>query len=198
MDFKRFYFIAVLTIAFGLHNGYAQRLSSVSLEAGNAVTALPIVGAPQLFYTNYHPYITMGTALVWNEKGKHAWEQTFNLGYIYHRFVQHSIPLFTETVYRLNTGKNFALRAHLGVGYLHSIPGTDRFELNDDGEYERIKNLGRAQGMGKISFSGLYRVNSSYSLSLNYGVIMQGPFVKSYVPLLPYNTIQLGVRKSIN
>ena len=87
--------------------------------------------------------------------------------------------------------------AHLGVGYLHSIPGTDRFELNDDGEYEKIKNLGRAQGMGKISFSGLYRVNSSYSLSLNYGVIMQGPFVKSYVPLLPYNTIQLGVHKSI-
>ena len=198
MDFKRFYFVAVLTIAFGLYEGYAQRFSSVSLEAGNAVTALPFVGAPQLFYTNFHPYITVGAALVWTEKRKHAWEQTFNLGYINHRFVQHSIPLFTETIYRFNTGKDFSLRAHLGVGYLHSIPGTDRFELNDTGEYEKIKNLGRGQAMGKISFSGLYRVNSDFSLSLNYGVIMQGPFVKSYVPLLPYNTVQLGVHKSIH
>lgn len=194
--FKTVLFIALISVSY---LGMAQRkLSTISVEAGNAITALPFLGAPQLFYSNYHPYITVGTALVWTEKGKHAWEQTFNLGYIYHRFVQHSIPIFTETIYRLNTGKNFALRAHLGVGYLHSIPGTDRFELNDDGEYEKIKNLGRAQGMGKISFSGLYRVNSSYSLSLNYGVIMQGPFVKSYVPLLPYNTIQLGVHKSIN
>jgi hypothetical protein len=179
--------------------GLAQRnLSVITLEAGNAITALPFVGAPQLFYTNYHPFITIGGGLVLQEKGKHAWEQTFNLGYIYHRFVQHSIPLFTETVYRFNTGKNFALRAHLGVGYLHSIPGTDRFELNDDGEYEKITNLGRAQAMAKISFSGLYRVSKDFSLSLNYGVLMQGPFVQSYVPLLPYNTIQLGVHKSLN
>ncbi len=195
----RFKTFLLIVLTWGCHQSMAQRkLSTISVEAGNAVTALPFLGAPQLFYTNFHPYVTVGTGLVWSEKGKHAWEQTFNLGYIYHRFVQHSIPLFTETVYRLNTGKNFALRAHLGVGYLHSIPGTDRFELNDDGEYEKIKNLGRAQGMGKISFSGLYRVNSSFSLSLNYGVILQGPFVKSYVPLLPYNTIQLGLHKSIN
>ncbi|MBX2947564.1 MAG: hypothetical protein KF725_17170 [Cyclobacteriaceae bacterium] len=107
--------ILLIVLISGSYHSLAQRkLSTISVEAGNAVTALPFLGAPQLFYSNYHPYITVGTALVWNEKGKHAWEQTFNLGYIYHRFVQHSIPLFTETVYRLNTGKNFALRGAFG------------------------------------------------------------------------------------
>lgn len=178
---------------------FAQRkITTLTVEAGNAITALPIVGAPQLFYSNYHPFITVGGGLVWKKKGKHAWEQTFNLGYIYHRFIQHSIPLFTETIYRLHTGKNFALGVHVGLGYLHSIPGTDRFELNNQGEYAKIRNIGRAQSMAKVSFSGLYRVSDDIRLSLNYGLLMQGPFVKSYVPLLPYNTIQIGVQKSIN
>jgi hypothetical protein len=117
---------------------------------------------------------------------------------MYHRFVQHSIPLFTETVYRLKTGKNFSLGAHLGLGYLHSVPATDRFELNADGEYEKITNLGRAQGMAKISFSGAYQINRDFRLTLNYGMLFQSPFVKSYVPVLPYNTLQLGVQKSLN
>jgi hypothetical protein len=175
-----------------------KRLTSISFETGNSVTALPFTGAPELFYANYHPFTTLGASLVWKEKNKHAWEQSFNLGYIYHRFIQHNIPVFTEIIYRNNISKNFALRAHLGAGYLHNIPAMDRFELNSQGEYDKIKNLGRAQGMFKLSFSGMYTINNSYSISMNYGVLMQTPFVASYVPLLPYNTLQLGVHKSLN
>jgi hypothetical protein len=174
-----------------------HKLSSVSLETGNAVSAMPFISAPQLFYANYHPYTTIGARLVWKEKGKHAWEQSFDLGYMYHRFVQHIIPVFTEGIYRYDFGKQFSMRAHLGLGYLHSIPDAQRFELNSQGFYERIHNIGRAQGMAKFSISASYQVNTSYSLSLNYGVLGQMPFIKSYVPLLPYNTIQLGITKSL-
>jgi len=175
-----------------------HKLTQVTFETGNAVTALPFIGAPQLFYTNYHPFTTIGARLVWKEKGKHAWEQSFNLGYIYHRFVQHSIPLFTETIYRYDFNRSFSMRAHLGLGYLHSIPGTDRFELNDQGEYEKITNLGRAQACVKFSISAAYAINQDLQLTLNYGVLGQMPFVKSYVPLLPYNSIQLGIAKNIS
>lgn len=175
-----------------------QKFTQLTLETGNAVTALPFIGAPQLFYTNYHPFTTLGARLVWKEKGKHAWEQSFNLGYIYHRFVQHSIPLFTETIYRYDFNKSFRMRAHLGLGYLHSIPDTERFELNDQGEYEKISNLGRSQAGVKFSISAAYALTQELQLSLNYGVLGQLPFVKSYVPLLPYNTIQLGIAKSIS
>lgn len=174
-----------------------RKLTQLTLEIGNAVTAFPFVGAPQLFYTKYHPFTTLGARLIWNEKRKHAWEQSFNLGYVYHRFVQHSIPLFTETIYRYDFNNSFSVRTHLGVGYLHSIPGTDRYELNDQGEYEKIANLGRAQACVKFSISVAYSINKEFQLSLNYGVLGQLPFVKSYVPLLPYNTIQLGVTKNI-
>lgn len=178
---------------------FAQhKLTQITFETGNAITALPFIGAPQLFYTNYHPFTTIGARLVWKEKGKHAWEQSFNLGYIYHRFVQHSIPLFTETIYRYDFNKSFSMRAHLGLGYLHSIPGTDRFELNDQGEYEKITNLGRAQACVKFSISAAYAINQELHLTLNYGVLGQMPFVKSYVPLLPYNSIQLGIAKNIS
>lgn len=175
-----------------------HKIAQLTFETGNAITALPFIGAPQLFYTNYHPYTTVGARLVWKEKGKHAWEQSFSLGYIYHRFVQHSIPLLTETIYRYDFNRAFSMRAHLGVGYLHSIPATARFELNDQGEYEKIKNLGRAQAGLKFSISASYALDSDWQLSLNYGVLGQMPFVKSYVPLLPYNSIQLGIAKNIS
>jgi hypothetical protein len=191
--------LLLLTILFNPALTNAQlRFTQLTLETGNAVTALPFVGAPQLFYTNYHPFTTLGARLVWKEKGKHAWEQSINLGYIYHRFVQHSIPLFTETIYRYDFNKSFSMRAHLGLGYLHSIPGTERFALNDQGEYEKISNLGRAQAGVKFSVSAAYALTQDLQLSLNYGVLGQLPFVKSYVPLLPYNTIQLGIAKSIS
>jgi len=174
-----------------------RKITQLTFETGNAITALPFIGAPQLFYTNYHPFITLGARLVWREKRNHAWEQSINLGYIYHRFVQHSIPLFTETIYRYDLNTLFSMRAHLGVGYLHSIPGTERFELNDQGEYEKIKNIGRAQAGVKFSISAAYALSKGIRLSVNYGVLGQLPFVKSYVPLLPYNTIQLGIAKNI-
>ncbi len=180
------------------YSSYAQKkITQVTFETGNAVSALPFLGAHQLFYSNYHPFTTLGARLMLKEKGKHAWEQSLNLGYIYHRFVQHSIPLFTETIYRYDFNKSFSMRAHIGLGYLHSIPGTNRFELNDQGEYEKINSLGRAQACVKFSISAAYAINQDLQLSLNYGVLGQMPFVKSYVPLLPYNSIQLGIAKNI-
>lgn len=180
-------------------SSFAQhKITQLTFETGNAITALPFLGTPQLFYTNYHPYTTVGARLVWKEKGKHAWEQSFSLGYIYHRFVQHSIPLLTEIIYRYDFNASFSMRAHLGAGYLHSVPATARFELNAQGEYEKIKNLGRAQAGVKFSISASYVLNSDLQLSLNYGVLGQLPFVKSYVPLLPYNSIQLGIAKNIS
>ena len=180
-------------------NSFAQRkFDQLTFEAGNAVSAMPIIGAPQLFYTNYHPYFTIGSRLTWSEKGKHAWEQSVNIGYMYHRFVQHTIPLFTEIIYRYNFNENFSMNVHLGGGYLHSIPDAERFELNDQGEYEKITNLGRGQGMVRFAFSAGYSLSDDLRLTLNYGVTGQMPFVKSYVPLLPYNTIQLGIAKKIS
>lgn len=172
-----------------------KKFEQFTFEAGNAVSSMPVVGATQLFYSNYHPYITIGARLSWNEKGRHAWEQSVNVGYMYHRFIQHTIPLFTEIIYRYNFNPKFNLNAHLGVGYLHSIPDAERFELDSNGNYEKINNLGRAQGMLRFAVSTGYEITNNLRLTFNYGITGQLPFVKSYVPLLPYNTIQLGISK---
>lgn len=191
-------YLTILGLMFSSSMACGQRkLVSVSLETGNAVSSMPLVGAPRLFYTNYHPFTTISTNLVWKEKRKHAWEQSFNVGYIYHRFIQHSIPIFSEVIYRHNFNPKFNLCSRLGIGYLHSIPDAERYKLNNQGQYERIKGIGRAQAMGKLSISLALRISSQLSATLNYGVIVQSPFIKSYVPLLPYNAIQLGLTKTI-
>jgi len=188
-----FTFLYSTTISFGQY-----KFSQYTVEAGNAVSSMPIVGAPQLFYTNFHPYLTIGARHTWKEKRKHAWEQSVNIGYMYHRFVQHTIPLFTEIIYRYNFSDRFNLNAHLGLGYLHSIPDTERFKLNSNGDYEKITNLGRAQGMFRFAVTAGYDINSRLRATVNYGINGQMPFVKSYVPLLPYNTVQLGIAKQLS
>ena len=174
-----------------------HRLVAISFETGNAVSSMPFVGAPRLFYTNYHPFTTVSARLIWKEKRKHAWEQSFNVGYIYHRFIQHSIPVFSEIIYKYDVGRKLSLRSHLGIGYLHSIPASERFELNDQGQYERITGIGRPQGMGKFSISCALKISEDLRATINYGVIVQSPFIKSYVPLLPYNSIQFGMTKML-
>jgi hypothetical protein len=179
------------------HSAVGQRkFTHVTLETGNAASSFPLLGVPEIF-AKYHPYSAMGLRMSWKEKKRHAWEQSIKLVYLYHRFVHHNIPLYTATSYRYDLGKNFNLRAQLGIGYLHSIPATERFELNAQGEYIKIRSLGRAQGMVQFSLGAGYEINNQYELHLNYGVIGQMPFVKSYVPLLPYNTLQAGVAKRI-
>ena len=195
--FLKNHFLAVVMCLLSVSTFGQPKFTQLTFETGNAITALPVVGAPQLFYTQYHPFTTIGTRFLWKENGKHAWEQSFNLGYIYHRFVQHSIPLFTETIYRYDFNHSFSMRTHLGVGYLHSIPDTNRFKLGENGEYEKITNIGRGQASVKFSISVSYDLKEDLQLSLNYGVLGQLPFVKSYVPLLPYNTVQLGIAKNI-
>lgn len=194
MKVRLVFFVCLLSIS-----SFAQRkFNQFTFETGNAVSAMPITGMPQLFYTTYHPYFTLGARLTWKEKGKHAWEQSLNMGYLYHRFVQHTIPLFTEIIYRYNFNNRFNLNTHLGIGYLHSIPDAERFELNNQGEYDKIKNIGRAQGMVRFAISAGYGITERLRVTLNYGVTGQMPFVKSYVPLLPYNTIQLGIVSQIS
>jgi hypothetical protein len=65
--------------------------------------------------------------------------------------------------------------------------------LNDDGEYERIRSLGKPQIMFDFGLECSYRFNEKMVGSLQYKTFIQAPFIKSYVPMLPYNSLQLGL-----
>ena len=176
---------------------FAQKQQrQISLEITNSHSAYPFGKFASLFTSPYHLGFLVGYEFNWKTKPKHDWFQTFKGGYFFHRFVQHSIPLYTATGYRYKFSKNFQLSAALGIGYMHSIPLMDQYRLNNNGEYKNSKGIGRGQAIINFTPGINYIIPSKKATTIfvNYQQQIQAPFIKSYVPLLPYNIISFGFK----
>lgn len=186
----------MLFILFFLES-YAQKHKPdhVSFSVTTLHTAFPFASFSKLFIQEFHPGYQVGTGFNWREKGKHDWFQTFNFNYSYHRFVQHSFALYSESGYRYKFLETWAAEGKLGAGYLHAVPVGKIFKLTDDGIYKKKTNWGRPQAM--VSFAlGVNKKVSAAGLSvfLQYQQRLQLPFIKSYVPLLPSNILMAGIK----
>ncbi len=176
-----------------LHAQGTLRPDAITFRTGNIATSFPITGITALFGAPYRPYFEVSASKGFGKKEKQVWEHELNLGYFYHRFMQHGIPLHYNVVRRFEIGKKEMFRAKLGTGYMHSMSAVDRFKLNDDGEYERIRSFGKPQIMFDLGLECSYRFSEKLTGSLQYKTFIQAPFIKSYVPMLPYNSLQLGL-----
>ena len=159
--------------------------------------SLPPGVLTKLFSEPLHPGITIGTAFRYNSHPKHALFQTAKLGYFYHRYSQHAIQLYSEAGYRYHTNVGLDFGPMLGGGYLHTIPATQVFVLNENGQYKRKNNLGSPQAMISTALELGYTPNkmapTPIRFYLNYQFWLQFPFVRQYVPLLPGTAMHLGV-----
>ena len=83
---------------------------------------------------------------------------------------------------------------------MHSIPDTAKRKLSEEGEYENNKGIGRMQAMATYGIGFSYVLNPAAAKTIrvftSYQQRLQFPFVKSYVPLLPYNSFIIGLIKS--
>ena len=167
----------------------------ISIAFTTLHTAFPFGSFSSLFTKEFHPGFEIATGFNWKTKKKHDWFQTFDVGYSYHRFVQHSFVLYSELGYRYKFLKTFSASAKLGVGYLHAIPVGKIFELKEDGTYKKKTNLGRPQAMAGFSLHVCKKISvSGLAVFLEYQQRLQLPFIKSYVPLLPSNMLMAGVK----
>ena len=172
----------------------SKGLQYFSLAATNSHTAMPCGSFAALFYEEFHPGVEMGTGLSWSEKKKHDWFQTLKLGYSYHRFVQHSLMLYTEVGYRYKFPKGFAANAKLGGGYLFSKEDSKVFVLNSKGEYEQSEKFGRSHGMATLSLGVNKEIGKKgLQLFMDYQQRFQLSFIAAYVPALPVNTFGFGL-----
>jgi hypothetical protein len=148
-----------------------------------------------------HPGIEFGYGKPLMSKTRSEWFIDLRLGYFFHRFVQHGIPLTMNFGYRHRFGDQFTLQTSLGAGYMHSVPATGKFRLNENGEYENNKGIGRAQAVASFSLGAGYILTPSapkpITLFTRLEQRLQFPFIKSYVPLLPYNSLYLGVQQPL-
>ncbi|MCB0549460.1 MAG: hypothetical protein KDD19_17935 [Phaeodactylibacter sp.] len=165
----------------------------------NNATLLPGAAKAGIWSVPLHPGFTVGTEFYYRQKARHQWLQTANLAYHYHQYAVHSIQLYSEAGYRRRIGTAFDAEAKLGLGYLHSIPDAQIFQLNAEGAYEKKANLGRPQAMGGLALGVGYSFQGKWAprAFLAYRFYMQFPFVNEYVPVLPNTALHVGVALSV-
>ncbi|MCC5916816.1 MAG: hypothetical protein JJU02_05750 [Cryomorphaceae bacterium] len=173
-----------------LGQDYSQR---VNLRTGTIGAALPFSGVETLLTDVYRPYVEVGYGWALRQREHHSFWFDVNLGYFNHRFIQQALPLMASLQYNYHFNQKISAFSSLNAGYIHAFPHEGRFILNDQGDYEKKKSLGRPQiGFG-LSLGGDYQLDDRFSVQLSYTVLMQAPFVNTYVPLLPYGILQIGM-----
>jgi hypothetical protein len=173
-----------------------RKINHVSIAFTNSHTAMPFTKFSKLFTGNYHPGLEVSTGFNWKTKQKHDWIQDFDFGYSYHRWVQHSLVLYTELGYRHKFPAGFAAQTMIGGGYMRAIVATQTFSdgVEKGRQYSKISS-GRSQCIASWSLAISKKIShgSRSAIFLQYQQRFQMPFIPSYVPLLPYNIMKAGV-----
>ena len=125
----------------------AQEQKYFSAAIFTTQNAYPFGKFPGLFKEIIHPGIEIGYGKILKPKEKHEWFGEVKMGYFYHRFVQHGLPLYLNFGYRYKFNSRLTAETSIGAGYMHSIPATAKLKLNEEGEYENNKGIGRMQAM---------------------------------------------------
>ncbi len=168
----------------------------ISISFTNSHTSMPFGKFKGLLMDEFHPGFELGTGLSWKNWSRHNLFQEFKFGYSYHRWVQHSLVLYTELGYRYKFPKGFGATMKLGGGYMRAIVANQVFtdDENDGEKWEKIK-LGRSQAIVTASIGISQNFQKPHcTLFLEYQQRLQTPFIRSYVPMLPYNIIMVGFK----
>jgi hypothetical protein len=188
---KRLFIAYFVCSIFALQATDPERM--LSLRTGNINSALPFTGFPVLFSDIYRPYVEAGYGISLWQREKHIWWLDARLGYFNHRFIQQAMPLTVNLKYERKFNTGTSAFATLGGGYIHAFPHEGRYRLNENGDYQRVRSPGRPQAGFGLSLGASQRLSSNWSVLLEYRILMQAPFVNTYVPLLPYGIIQTGI-----
>ncbi len=194
-------FIITLTVIMLTMTTTAQKQKYLAIATYNTQTDYPFGKFAAMFSKVYHPGIEVTWGKNFSVKQKHDWFWDLRASYFFHRFVQHGIPVYTNIGYRYKFSKRFSADAALGGGYMQSIPATAKLKLDANGDYKNNNRVGRAQAIAAFGIGAGYNIHPSsgrpIKIFIAYQQRIQMPFVKSYVPLLPYNSFMIGFSRPI-
>ncbi|MBA2563572.1 MAG: hypothetical protein H0V14_11815 [Chitinophagaceae bacterium] len=163
------------------------------IAISNSQTAKPFSKLSALFYKDFHPGVEIGYGKNIKTRQHHEWLAEVTLSYLFHRWVQHNIALSIHGGYRHFITSSWSGTAKLGTGFQISIPTQKIFSITDNG----LKDDGhivRPQLTATLGFGVDKKINSrGTKLFMEYQQKVQTTFIKEYVPLLPYNSIMLGM-----
>ncbi|QMU29897.1 hypothetical protein [Adhaeribacter radiodurans] len=191
------YKVAILTLLSFIITSetIAQSVRPLTVAVLANATALPT--RSKEIFTNLHPGLVVGTSFRYNHSTQNQLSQTVKLGYLYHRFVHHAVQLYSEFEYKRRLKQRFNLATGIGVGYVHLFSATQVFKRNDQGQYEKKPNWGRPQVMGSFALGLGYQLNPNeekpIEIFVRYQFLVQAPFVRQYVPVLPNTALHMGL-----
>jgi len=179
----------------------AQKQKYLAIATYNTQTDYPFGKFAGMFSKVYHPGVEVTWGKSFSLKQKHDWFWDLRASYFYHRFVQHGIPVYTNIGYRYKFNKRFSADAAIGGGYMQSIPATAKLKLDANGDYKSNKGVGRSQAIVAFGIGAGYILHPTTSREVKIFILYQQriqlPFVKSYVPLLPYNSFMIGISRPL-
>jgi len=176
--------------------GKKLKAESFDISIFNNQYYFPFLGMSNIVSAKYHPGMSIGYTRKLKEVKKRILYSDLKLGLYNHRFIQTGIQLYGDIGYRFTLPRKFYLSTDIGLGYLHSIKHQTTFKSDGDGNYSKVRNFGRAQFMTGIGLGiGKQLIVSSKPVRvyLKYQPWFQMPFIKSYVPMLPNNSMHLGI-----
>jgi hypothetical protein len=180
---------------------YAQDYYGIKISQN--ATSLPLVGVFKLFTLPLHPGITGVWNCRLNKNDKHQFRNEVNAGIFNHHLFQLGFQVTDIIMYNLTISKRLSAYTGMGGGYMHSFYKYDIFKLGEDGEYVHINSW-----KGRPQFTGVFVLGTGMGIkksdpgkiriSLEMRSFVHGTFANSYVPIVPYNSLLLGVGFRIN
>jgi len=193
--------LIAVTVVFIRADAQNEKDRYLSVAFLNIQNAAPFGKFAGMFSEILHPGIEAGYGKNISIRQHDEWFLELKIAYFYHRFVQHAIPVYVNFGYRYKVSNHFSALTSLGVGYMQSIPAAAKLKLNNNGDYVKNKGVGRMQAVGTYSLGIRYtpKPNASKPVTIftAYQQMLQMPFVKSYVPLLPYNAFLIGLERPL-
>ncbi len=191
---------AILSILlfFVLSGSQAQHYSWYA-GLSNNVTSLPISGYPQLFYTNFHPGLEGAYNHPLNKNDKNRLHLRVNSSLFYHRFVQTMFSVVPMLNFERKINSMNSIQAGLGLGVALSFENEATFKLKTNGDYKKQFALKpRTQYILQWQFGYSRALNKLKPEGTKFQLLLrtnlQGVFVKTYVPMLPVNTVSAGLQ----
>jgi hypothetical protein len=202
MKIKYLLFIVGLTFLKDLSattpiNGFLKKLNAESYQF-NVFTNqyyFPFKGMSNVFTSKYHPGISVGYVKNIKQKKKTNFYYDAKIGIYHHRFIQTGVQFYSDLGYRIQLPKTFFVAGEFGLGYLHAIIHQSQFEADENGNYSKVKNFGKPQLMTGIGIKAGKQIKLNKNIGrlyINYQPWFQWPFINSYVPLLPNNSLHIG------
>lgn len=168
---------------------------NIRISVFSEATTMPTLKPIQL---PLHPGILLGTD-VWSSSGKH-WHKALGaeLCYYHHRLYEHAIML--DASYRIGYQFKLGLAINLlsNIGYKHSILEGPLYKFKN-GSYEKSMHSGRAQFNAKLGLGLSYNLNSTYSITTDYKIMMATPYApKKEMPFALHSFLGIGVRINLS